>query len=64
MIDDLVKGLTLAALDGEVDRRGVLTDAIVMVLAAEKGDVVYTSDLDDLTRIRDARSFDVKLFGI
>lgn len=28
-------------------------DAIVMASAASRGDTVYTSDLDDLTRLRD-----------
>ena len=32
-----------------------VVDAMVMVSAAFRGDVVYTSDEDDLVRLRDAR---------
>jgi predicted nucleic acid-binding protein len=37
---------------GLVPGAGTL-DAIVMASAASRGDTVYTSDLDDLTRLRD-----------
>ena len=43
-------GEALAAVPGST-----MVDALVMVSAALRGDVVYTSDLDDLVRLRDAR---------
>ena len=33
-------------------RRSTPIDAIVMASAASRGDVVYTSDVDDLTRLQ------------
>jgi predicted nuclease of predicted toxin-antitoxin system len=39
-----------AALTGVRDAKTV--DAIVMASAASRGDVVYTSDVDDLERLR------------
>lgn len=42
----------------------LLVDAIVVVTAASRGDVIYTSDVDDLERLRDAGNLDVKIFGI
>jgi hypothetical protein len=32
--------------------RATLIDAIVMASAATRGDIVYTSDVDDLERLR------------
>jgi predicted nucleic acid-binding protein len=43
-------GEALAAVKG-----ASVVDAMVMVSAALRGDVVYTSDEDDLVRLRDAR---------
>ncbi len=40
-------GLALGAV-----KRATLADAIVMASAALRGDVVYTSDFDDLTRLQ------------
>ena len=48
----------LAKLTGEAlaaVRGASVVDATVMVSAALRGDVVYTSDEDDLVRLRDAR---------
>jgi hypothetical protein len=39
-------------------------DAIVVVTAAQLGHVVYTSDVDDLERIRDLGNFNVKILRI
>jgi hypothetical protein len=47
--------LALAKLAGEalaVIRSATLVDALVMASAARRGDVVYTSDFDDLDRLR------------
>lgn len=38
-----------------------LVDAIVVVSAAKRGDVVYTSDIGDLQRVRDAAGLDVRI---
>ena len=43
-------GEALAAVPG-----ATMVDALVMVSASLRGDVVYTSDPDDLMRLRDAR---------
>jgi predicted nucleic acid-binding protein len=44
-------------------KRATIADAIVMASAALRGDVVYTSDMDDLGRLQ--RHFpDVRLIGI
>ncbi len=46
---------SLAKLAGEAmaEVRGATTvDAIVMASAAQRGDAVYTSDVDDLERLR------------
>lgn len=46
----------LAKIVGETLRdvpRATLVDAVVVASAARRGDVVLTSDLDDLSRIRD-----------
>lgn len=45
----------LAKIAGEalaVVRKATTVDALVMASAARRGDVVYTSDFDDLTRLR------------
>jgi hypothetical protein len=42
-----VAGEALAAVDG-----ATVVDSIVMASAASRGDVVYTSDFDDLERLR------------
>ena len=47
----------LAKLVGEtlgIVRGATLVDAVVVASAARRGDLVLTSDVDDLTRIRDA----------
>lgn len=47
--------VTLARIAGEAIARvqgASAIDAIVMASAAQRGDVVYTSDLDDLSRLR------------
>lgn len=48
--------LSLAKLAGEAQalaRGASLVDAVVVASAAQRGDLVLTSDLDDLSRIRD-----------
>jgi predicted nucleic acid-binding protein len=40
-------GEALAAIEG-----ATLVDAVVMASAASRGDIVYTSDVDDLARLR------------
>jgi predicted nucleic acid-binding protein len=48
----------LAKLTGEALAavpRATMVDALVMVSASLRGDLVYTSDEDDLVRLRDAR---------
>jgi len=59
-------GEALAHIDArdERERRGMLVDAIVVVTAAARGHVVYTSDVDDLERIRDRGNFALKIFSI
>ena len=44
--------------------RPSLCDLVVVVSAATRGDTVLTSDLDDLTRIRDAAGLDVRLLRV
>jgi hypothetical protein len=39
-------------------------DAIVMASAARRDDVVYTSDFDDLSRLRDQHFHGVRVMGI
>lgn len=39
-------------------------DAVVVASAAQRGDLVYTSDVDDLTRVRDAAFPDVRILRI
>lgn len=61
-----VAGEALALLqtkrEDETFRSKLLVDAIVMASASLRGDVVYTSDIDDLSRL--ARPFpNVKLFA-
>jgi predicted nucleic acid-binding protein len=51
-------GEALAAVRGST-----LVDAIVMVSAARRGDIVYTSDLEDLERLR-ARFPSVRLLRV
>ncbi len=49
-------GLSLAKLAGETQalvRGASLVDTVVVASAAQRGDLVLTSDLDDLSRIRD-----------
>ena len=64
--EDLAKsaGQALASLrkGGDVDA-GVTIDAIVMASAARRGDVVFTSDVDDLERF--SRYFpNVRIFSV
>jgi predicted nucleic acid-binding protein len=60
-------GLVLAAIK-KVDRKAreklLLVDAVVVIGAAARGDTIYTSDIDDLERVRAAGNFDVKIFGV
>lgn len=49
---------------GDARERLLLVDAIVVAMAARRGDVIYTSDVDDLTMLRDLGHFDVKIFGV
>lgn len=58
-------GLILAQVDASDERRrGMLVDALVLVTAVTHGDVVYTSDIDDLSALRDAAGLNVKLFRV
>lgn len=54
-------GAVLAAVKRRQGRgeRLLLVDAVVT--AAARGDVIYTSDVDDLEYIRDAADFEVKI---
>lgn len=48
-----------------VDRsRASAIDAIVVASAAARGDVVYTADVQDLARIRDAAFPSVRILGV
>lgn len=60
MDEELAKsaGEALAAV-----RRATAIDAIVMASAARRGDVVYTSDVDDLTRLQ-SHFRSVRVLGI
>ena len=60
MDEDLAKeaGEALAAV-----KRATAIDAIVMASAARRGDVVYTSDFDDLSRLQ-ARFRSVRVLGV
>lgn len=59
----ILRAVRLEALDAHVARLAGISvglvpgagtiDAIVMASASLRGDIVYTSDLDDLTRLRD-----------
>jgi len=52
-VEPLTEELAKAAGEAIGSVRGAtLVDAIVMASAASRGDVVYTSDLDDLDRLR------------
>ena len=56
--------LALARLAGEtiaVVRGATLVDAVVVASAAQRGDLVLTSDIDDLTPIRDVAFRAVRL---
>jgi hypothetical protein len=47
-------GRDLARVAGEALARvpeGSVTDAVVVASAAQRGDIVYTADMDDLTRL-------------
>jgi predicted nucleic acid-binding protein len=54
-----LSGQVLAAVPG-----ATLVDAIVVASAAQRGDLVVTSDRDDLGRIRDAMFPTVRLRGL
>ena len=41
-----------------------VVDAIVMASAAQRDDVVYTSDFDDLSRLRDQHFRGVRVMGV
>ena len=60
MDEDLAKaaGEALATV-----KKATATDAIVMASAARRGDVVYTSDFDDLSRLQ-AQFLPVRMFGV
>jgi predicted nucleic acid-binding protein len=44
--------------------RATVVDAIVMASAAQREDVVYTSDFDDLARLRDQHFHGVRVMGV
>jgi predicted nucleic acid-binding protein len=53
-VEPLTEELAKRAGEALASVRGApLVDAIVMASAASRGDLVYTSDLDDLERLRD-----------
>jgi predicted nucleic acid-binding protein len=52
-------GLVLAKL-----ARATVVDVAVVVSAASRGDVIYTSDVHDLARIRDALFPGVRILGV
>jgi hypothetical protein len=52
-------GEALAAVPGST-----VVDAIVMASAAQRDDVVYTSDFDDLSRLRDQHFRAVRVMGV
>ena len=59
--------LPLAKTAGEamaLVRGATLVDCVVVASAAQRGDLVLTSDLDDLARIRDAAFRSVRLRGV
>ena len=41
-----------------------VVDAVVVASAARRGDLVYTSDIDDLTRVRDAAFPGVRILRV
>jgi hypothetical protein len=43
--------------------RATVVDAVVMASAAQREDVVYTSDFDDLARLRDQHFHGVRVMG-
>jgi hypothetical protein len=45
-------------------RGATVVDAIAMASAAQRDDVVYTSDFDDLSRLRDRHFRGVRLMGV
>jgi len=61
MTDRLAKsaGEAIAAVPG-----ATVVDAIVMASAAQREDVVYTSDFDDLSRLRDQHFRGVRVLGV
>jgi hypothetical protein len=61
MTDRLAKsaGQAMAAVHG-----ATVVDAIVMASAAQREDVVYTSDFDDLSRLRDQHFRGVRVMGV
>ena len=52
-------GEAIAAVAG-----ATVVDAIVMASAAQRDDVVYTSDFDDLSRLRDGHFRGVRVLGV
>jgi hypothetical protein len=52
-------GDALAAVPGST-----VVDAIVMASAAQRDDVVHTSDFDDLSRLRDQHFRAVRVVGV
>jgi predicted nucleic acid-binding protein len=48
---------------GKVRGRISATDAIVVACAAQRGDIIYTKDLEDLCRIRDAAFPSVRILA-
>lgn len=52
MVEPLTHALALIAGEAMANVRGAsVADAVVMASAAQRGDVVYTADMDDLTRL-------------
>ncbi len=73
LADDILASVDVEAMDEELAKtagealaavkRATAIDAIVMASAARRGDVVYTSDFDDLTRLQ-AHFRAVRVFGV
>jgi len=61
MTDRLARsaGEAIAAVPG-----ATVVDAIVMASAAQRDDVVYTTDFDDLSRLRDQHFRGVRVLGV
>jgi hypothetical protein len=54
----------VARADGEQARVRLTVDATVMVIAAAHGPNLYTQDPDDMLRLKELGSFDVRVFDV